>query len=361
MATKQDQLTSLERVGLALQSKAVDRTPAAPLFCGASHRVLGVTYDRWSTDAEIATKSLLASQELIGFDAFVTLVDLSVEAADFGQEIIYPKHSTAYPNFENQLINSVAEYDKIVRINPRETHRMKSVIDICAGLAKAKGNEVAILGFLYGPLGVLSQMRGHKELFKDLIRHPQEVLQAIEVITDVLIDYAKAQIEAGAHSVCIDPLYSSPTILSKKQWQTFEAPYVKRIAEAIREAGGIVTVHNCGNGVYFEEVIEAINPVAISVAYPAYGCKTWAEHAEKWGKKVVTIGYSVPAETGLVMSREEIWEDCRNQIELFRKHDAGFILSTGCEFPPNGNLLSAVAMVEAAKKYGRFNNKQEFD
>jgi len=351
---KKEQMTSLERIGLALQSKKTDRTPVAPLFCGASHRVLGITYDKWSQDSELATKSLLASQELLGFDAFVTLVDLSVEAADFGQEIIYPKNSTAYPNFDNQFIGNATEYNKIKLINPRETKRMKGIIDICAGLAKAKGNEVAIIGFIYGPLGVLSQIRGHKELFKDLIRHPKEVLEAIEIITQVLVEFAKAQIEAGAHSVCIDPLYSSPTILSKKQWETFEGPFVERIANAIREAGGIVTVHNCGNGVYFEEVIKWINPVAISVAYPAYGCKTWEEHAKKWGKKVVTIGYSHPANTGLVMSPDEVIEDCRDQIELFRAHEAGFILSTGCEFPPNGNLLSVVAMVTAAKRYGAF-------
>lgn len=352
--TQKASLTSLERVALALQSKEIDRTPAAPLFCGASHRVLGATYDRWSQDAKVATQSLLNSQKLIGFDAFVTLVDLSVEAADFGQEVIFPQNSTAYPNFDNQYIKNAAEYEKIKRINPRETKRMKSVIDICAGLAKAKGKEVAILGFVYGPLGVLSQIRGHKELFKDLLRHPREVLQAIEIITEVLVEYAKAQIEAGAHSVCIDPLYSSPTILSKKQWETFEGPYVRRIGDAIREAGGIVTVHNCGNGVYFEEVIKWINPVAISVAYPAYGCKTWEEHTKKWGKKVVTIGYSHPAETGLVMNFDEVVDDCRRQIELFRENEAGFILSTGCEFPPNGNLLSALAMVEAAKRYGKY-------
>ena len=351
---KQDQLTSLERVGLALQFKEADRIPVTPLFCGASHRVLGISYDKWSTNAELATKSLLASQELIGFDAFVTLVDLSVEAADFGQEIIYPVSSTAYPNFDNQYIKTAAEYEKIKRINPRETKRMKSVIDICAGLGKAKGNEVAIIGFVYGPLGVLSQIRGHKELFKDLIRHPQEVLQAVEIITQVLVDYATAQVEAGAHSVCIDPLYSSPTILSKKQWETFEGPYVKRIADAIRTAGGIVTVHNCGGGVYFDEVIHWTNPAAISVAYPAYGSANWEEHAQKWGKKVVTIGYSHPANTGLVLSRGEVIDDCRQQIELFRKHDAGFILSTGCEFPPNGNLLNAAAMVEAGRRYGQY-------
>jgi len=350
---RKDELTSLERVSLTLARKEVDRIAAVPLVCGASYRVLGTRYDKWSTDSEIATKSLLAAQELIGQDAFLLLVDLSVEAADFGQELLYPKYSTAYPDFNNQLINTTDEYNKVKKINPRETKRMKQVIDIIKGLSKAKGNEVAILGFIYGPLGVLSQMRGHKNLFKDLIRHPQEVLAAVDVITDVLVEYAKAQVEAGAHSVCIDPLYSSSTVLSSKTWEKFEGPYLKRIADAIREAGAAVSIHNCGDGVYFEEVIKWSNPIAISVAHPAHGSKTWEEHAKTWGKKVITIGYSDPATTGLTMSTDEVLEDCKSQIDLFKKNDAGFILSTGCEFPPNGNLLSAAAMVEASRRYGK--------
>ncbi|OAA90515.1 uroporphyrinogen decarboxylase family protein [Clostridium ljungdahlii] len=348
---RKEELTSLERIFRTLQRKEVDRIAAVPLVCGASYRVIGSRYDKWSTNAEIATQSLLAAQELIGFDAFLLLVDLSVEAADFGQELIYPKYSTAYPDFNNQLIKTVDEYNKVKKVNPRETKRMKQVIDIIRGLSKAKGKEVAILGFVYGPLGVLSQMRGHKNLFEDLIRHPQEVLEAVDIITDVLVEYAKAQVEAGAHSVCIDPLYSSGTVLSSKTWEKFEGPYLKRIADAIRDAGAAVSIHNCGDGVYFDEVIKWSDPIAISVAHPAHGSKNWEEHAKTWGKKVVTIGYSDPANIGLVMSTDEVLEDCKNQIDLFKKNQAGFILSTGCEFPPNGNLLNAAAMVEAARRY----------
>ena len=36
-------------------------------------------------------------------------------------------------------------------------------------------------------------------------------------------------------------------------------------------------VHNCGNGVYFDIQIEAMNPVAISFAYLPDDCKDDAE------------------------------------------------------------------------------------
>lgn len=41
------------------------------------------------------------------------LVDLSVEVADFGQELIFPQYSTAYPNFNNQLIKTYDDYGKV--------------------------------------------------------------------------------------------------------------------------------------------------------------------------------------------------------------------------------------------------------
>jgi uroporphyrinogen decarboxylase len=349
---KTEEMTSLERISTALQYQKPDRVPVAPLFCGASHRVLGITYDTWSQNAELATKSLLAAHEIIGFDAFVTLVDLSVEAADFGQEVIFPKNSTGYPDFNNFLLKNADDYAKVKYVDPRKSKRMKSVIDICGGLAQARGHDTGVIGFIYGPLGVLSQMRGHEDLFKDLIRRPDRVLEAVNTITDSLVEFATAQIQAGAHSVCIDPLYSSASILKKETWERFEGPFCQRIADAIRDAGGLVTMHNCGNGVYFDAIIKWLNPVAISHAHPAYGCKSWEEHAAVWGNKVVSMGYSDPATTGLEMTPEEIIEDCRTQIETFSGCNGGFILSTGCEFPPNGNLLSAIAMIKAGKIHG---------
>jgi uroporphyrinogen decarboxylase len=219
---------------------------------------------------------------------------------------------------------------------------------------EAKGKEVPTMGFVYGPLGVLSQIRGHSELFKDIIRHPDRVLEAVHTINDVLVEYALAQVQAGAHAIVLDPLYSSASILKKSTWVKFEAEIFKSVADAVRDAGVPVIVHNCGGGVYFDAVIEHIKPIAISHAYPAHGSADWEEHAANWAKKVVTIGVSDPAKTGHEYTQAQVLEDARQQIETFKIAEGGFILSSGCEYPPNGNLLSARTMVQAAKLYGRY-------
>ena len=58
-------------------------------------------------------------REEIGADCLCTLVDLSVEAADWGQEIVYHKEKAAHPHMERRFIANADEYDKVGVINPK--------------------------------------------------------------------------------------------------------------------------------------------------------------------------------------------------------------------------------------------------
>lgn len=349
-----ERMSPLERVVAALTRQTPDRVPCAPLVCGASCRVLGYSYARWSQDPGIAVASLLAAQELIGFDGFLALVDLAVEAEDFGQELIYPEWNTAVPNPDNQLIKTPDDYGKVKRVDARASRRMSNSQTIVRELVKARGAEVPTMGFVYGPLGVLSQMRGAADLFKDLIRYPDRVLEAIHTINDVLMDHAMAQIEAGCHAMVLDPLFSAAGVLAKDTWIKFEGEIFKSIADAVADAGVPIIAHNCGLGVYFDAVIDYMKPLAMSHAHPAHGCASWEDHAATWFDKVVTVGYSDPAKVGHEFTQEQVIEDCRKQIDLFGRRQGGFIMSTGCEYPPNGNLLSARTMVRTCMTYGRY-------
>jgi uroporphyrinogen decarboxylase len=159
--------------------------------------------------------------------------------------------------------------------------------------------------------------------------------------------------KTGVHAIVLDTLFASQCIMSKNLWNKIEAPFARRLADAIREAGAMVMVHNCGNGVYFDAQMEAMNPVAISHAYLPDDCKSPAELKEKWGDKTTIVGSVSPATYMFLGTPEEAKAECKKQIEDYAK-GGGYILATGCEFPPNGSLLNAIAMVEAAELYGRY-------
>ncbi|MGA2224272.1 MAG: uroporphyrinogen decarboxylase family protein [Syntrophobacteraceae bacterium] len=346
-------MTSLERVASALQHKEADRVPAAPLVCGASRRVYGVTYAEWAKDGELAAKCMLQAQELIGFDGMLTLVDLSVEAADFGQEMVFPVEDTPHPNYDNPIIKTPDDFLKIERIDPTKSPRMKEMLKYCEILMNERGSTVPVMGFVYAPLGILSMMRSAEKLFRDCMKTPEMVIKAEEVITEVLVDYIKAMAKTGVHAIVLDTLFASQSIMSKKMWKAIEAPFARRLADTIREAGAMVMVHNCGNGIYFDVQMEAMNPVAISYAYLPDDCKDDVELKEKWGGKTTLCGTVSPAKYMYLGTPEDVKAECKKQIEALGK-GGGYILATGCEFPPNGSLLNAIAMMEAAELYGKY-------
>ena len=354
-------MTSLERCVAAIQFKEADRVPVCPIVCGVRRRVYGITYAEWAQDYELRAKSWIQSQQLFGYDAIVTLVDLSVEAADFGQEVVYPTEDTPHPNYDNPLITNPDDYlTKIKYFDPTKSPRMGPNIKMHEILMNELGDKVAIVAFVYGTLGILSMMRGAEKLFVDCVKYKKHVLAAQEVICDVLVDYIKALAKTGVHSIMLDTLFASGCIMSKKLWKEVEAPFAKRLADTIRECGKLVSVHNCGNDVYFDAQFEAMQPSFISYAYLPDDCKSWEEMKAKYatgpwvpGKNACVAGHVSPSTHLFLGNPDMIREEVKNEFAVMAK-GGGWILAPGCEFPPNASLVNLAALIEAAELYCKY-------
>jgi uroporphyrinogen decarboxylase len=346
-------MTGLERIVHALQFKEADRVPAGPLVCGAARRVLGVSYQDWAQDVDLAIESMVQAHKLIGMDGVLMLVDLSVEGADFGGPVVFPLEDTPHPVYKQNLIQSLDDYKKIERVDPRKTKRMSHLQKYTEGVVKALGSHTGVMSFVYGPLGILSMLRGAEKLFVDCMKNPEVVIQAEEVITDVLLEQVDALCETGAHAIVLDTLFASGSIMSKDLWMKMEGPFARQLAERVHSHGRAVIVHNCGNNIYFDIQMETMKPEGISFAQMPDDCKTMQEVKEKWGDKTCLIGHVPPSPDMMLHTPEQVKEACKEQIQVYGP-GGGYILSTGCEFPPNASLLNAIAMMEAAEEYGRY-------
>jgi hypothetical protein len=52
----------------------------------------------------------------VGGDLVILMLDLSVEAADFGQKMNYPESSTSHPDYNHPVIRHIDDYERIHRI-----------------------------------------------------------------------------------------------------------------------------------------------------------------------------------------------------------------------------------------------------
>ncbi len=345
-------MNSLERVGLTLQFKEADRIPVYPIVSGVSRKLVDASYKSWATDADVCAEALMKITEELDLDIICTLTDLSVEAADFGANLIFPENEAAHSDYSDLFIKSPDQYAKVKQIDPRKTERMSEHIKLCDRLVKEKGEEYPIVAFIFGPLGILSMLRGQDNLFIDIITNPDQVKNAVEIINNTLIDYCDALMETGVHAIMIDTLFASQSIMSKEMWLEFEGQYVKELARHVHENDCMFMIHNCGLGVYFDAQIEMMEPEAISFLHLPDDINSPAELKEKYGKKTTLIGHIDPPWI-IQASEEEVREEAVKQIEQY-KDGGGFILATGCEYPANADLRNAKVMVEAVKEYGLY-------
>ncbi|MDR3569205.1 MAG: uroporphyrinogen decarboxylase family protein [Syntrophobacteraceae bacterium] len=347
-----DQLTSMERVLLTLKGEETDRVPVCTLAIGVVRQMCGVGFPDFSTNSELAAEAMIFANRLIGDDIFLCFTDLSVEAADFGQKIIYPANSTAHPDYENPLIAEPADYGRLARVNPAVTKRMSTYLDVCSRLVNRVGGECPVLGFVYGPLGVLGMMRGMEKLYMDLLEHPEQVKEGLEIVTDVLVEFVREQYARGVAGVCLDTLPASRSGVRPQMWEEFEGLYAARMAKAVTESGVLLAHHGCGYSPYFKEVNKWINPSVYSFADLAEGCRDFGELKQTYGGQATLMGY-VPTDLLYSGTPMEVIGECVREIDQLGKNGR-FILAPSCEYPPNTSLQNARAMVTAAQFFDRF-------
>jgi uroporphyrinogen-III decarboxylase len=99
-------------------------------------------------------------------------------------------------------------------------------------------------GAIMTPLMLLSQLRGSTNFMIDLRRHPEKVLEALEVLADGLIAAGLALAEmTHAQTVIIGATRGSADFISPKMAERFWLPYMVRAAHAAVEAGLRIQYH----------------------------------------------------------------------------------------------------------------------
>jgi uroporphyrinogen decarboxylase len=342
-------LTSIERAFAALFHKEPDHVPVTPLVCSAARQIKNIAFKDLSLSGEVAAEVFYAGYEFIGGDMVVLMLDLSVEAADFGQAMVFPDNSTAHPDYADPVIKNREDYERLKPIELKHAQRMQEFLKLCRIMVKRVGLRGLVGGFVFGPLGVLGMMRGAENLLKDCLLYPAAVRKACETVTGVLIEYAEAQCETGVPAIAIDTLYASASGIPKKVWEEIEGPFAREISRAIKRKKLMVGVHNCGHNPYADVQLKWMEPEVLSIAHLPDDCRTDHDLKKRYGH--VTIIGHVPTPLLIHGSPQQVMDECRRQIDILGK-GGGYILAPGCEYPPNIPLTNAFAMIEAAKRFG---------
>lgn len=342
-------MTSRERLTAMLNHQAPDRMPVYPLVNSVSRLSLGISYEEWTKDVDKCAEAIIRTTDELDLDCMCTLVDLSVEAADFGQELLYFEDKAACPNPAHHMLQSEEDYASIPRIDPAKGRRMSEHVELCRKLVQARGKDKPVVAFVFGPLGIVSMLRGQQDMFMELYTAPDEVKKGVAIVSDVLLEWIDQLCATGIDAVMFDTLYASRSIMSVEMWDEFEGVYMTRLADRVRQNGCAVMIHNCGQGAYFKEQYERMHPVLFSFAHPPHDCADMAEAVEKYADKMILMGTIDPG-WFMTATPESLTARVNKEFEIFGA-SRRYVLSTGCEYPACLDFGPARQMVDMAKAY----------
>jgi MtaA/CmuA family methyltransferase len=236
-------LTSYERFKRRLGGEPVDRTPNFNIMMTFAAHFINQPLSRYYQDFRILAEANLAVQEAFDLDILQVISDPYREAADFGLQVSFPEDDL--PIAKDPFLADPKDLAKLKSPDPGSGLRMSDRLEAIRYLRDRQGGQVPVMGWVEGALAEAVDLRGVHNLLLDLTVRPDWVYELLEQIVEVEIEFAKAQVEAGADIIGLGDAIASQ--ISPKMYQEFALPYEKRIFDTVHEVGGVARLHICGD------------------------------------------------------------------------------------------------------------------
>ena len=237
-------MNSHQRFAAVLAGRQPDRVPVFPLLMSFAAARAGMTYRRYATDGRALAEAQLFIRERFPVDAVTACSDAFRVVADLGGDMVFPEDKP--PHLARPLITEEADLTRLKRPDPTAGGgRMADRVRAVAEMARAEKGETWVLGWVDMPFAEAASAVGVTELM--MLTHDQPPLahRLLEFLTGIVIDFALAQVQAGADMIGAGDAVAS--LVSPKTYRELVLPYEQRVIEAVHAAGRPVKLHICGN------------------------------------------------------------------------------------------------------------------
>jgi len=192
-------------------------------------------------------------------------------------------------------------------------------------------------------------LRGTKGIIRDMFRRPEQLLEAIDVVTDFTIRQTLAAANATRSHSASFPLHKGADgFMSPKQFEKFYWPSLKKVVDALANEG--IRSELFAEGTY-DSRLETVNEFPKGTVGWLFD-KTDMAKAKSILGRTCCISGNVPSSLMVTGGPREVKEYCRKLIEMCAP-GGGFVLAGGARVS-QGNPDNLRAMMEAAKEYGRY-------
>jgi MtaA/CmuA family methyltransferase len=236
-------MNSLERYLAALSGQPVDHLARVPILMQFAAEHIGSTYGAFASDYRVLVGANIACARDFGIDQVSAISDSYRETQGFGAKIIYERDMAPHP--ERHPLEDRPDLGGLARPSPVSSERMRDRVDAIRRFKAEVGGELSILGWIEGPAAEAADLRRPENFFMDLVDDEVYVGELMDLCTDVGLEFARAQVEAGADTIGVGDAVASQ--VSPAAYETLILPRERRLVSGIKAMGAKVRMHICGN------------------------------------------------------------------------------------------------------------------
>jgi len=330
-----------ERIGRFLSGQPTDFVPCVPLILNHSARVLGVKVSRYATDGETMGRANVAAYRRYGQDLITIFTDTCIVAEAMGTTLHFPDDDVA--RVKTPVVAEPGDAAKLRRVDVHTAGRLPVYLGAIRHCVSEVGDEVFVSCCIPAPFSNAAALRGTATLARDLYTNPGLAHALLEKSLEVINDMSEAIAQAGGIPVLVDPV-ASGSVLSRKTFEEFAMPYLKRALGKIKSLGMVPILHICGKTASIVDLMAKTGAAALSLDQIEL-----ADAVERTGGAVCLMGTVRPAETLLGGTPETVRQEAARCLAAGKRNPGGFILSSGCEVPIETPPANVDALIAAAR------------
>jgi uroporphyrinogen decarboxylase len=330
----------MKHVRLSEQLKARDSRMVAPLmgYPGINLTHTSIKQNEFNWGVQFWTISELVHE--FRPDIAFFMMDLAVEASALGLPVRFPLLES--PSVEYHMVKEVTDLQQFMACDVLKDGRARAYIETM----KLMSTYLDVIPGAYctGPFTLAGLMMGANDIALATVLDPDLVSRVLEVATSVIVRYVKALAHAGAKVVAV--LEPTAVMLSPDAFRMFSGQYVAQIFRAV--PGVVPVLHICGHSNHLFEEMAGTGAEAFSLDSPV----DFPQAARSIPSDVVLIGNVNP----VGVMRDGAPADVRAAVKALcegMRPFSNFILSTGCDLPPDTPLENIREFMAAGRDYGR--------
>lgn len=325
-------MNSYERYMSMVKDGRADILPRIPIVMQFAAEYIGSNYGAFASDHRVLVEANRRCAEDFGFDQLSAISDPYRETQGFGAEIVYQRDGV--PKCPHPPLESTRDLSRLPRPDPLTATRMRDRVDAISAYKKGFYGKYSIMGWVEGPAAEAADLRGVGTFLVDLMDDETFAAELMDRCLQTGIDFARAQVEAGADTIGIGDAIASQ--VSPAVYDRLIQPREKQLINAVHDMGALVRLHICGDITRILPGVAALGVDVLDVDHMVD--MTVARRAV--GAKVALAGNIDPVEGVLRGTPASIHKQI---VGTFAAVGAPFMVNAGCEIPagtPHRNLLS---------------------